>query len=78
MRRLAHLRTTVLVLLAVFVLFPQRAYGYVDPGTGSYILQIIIAGLLGGLFALKMSWKSIRLHLTNLFSKRNDDAEPDE
>lgn len=31
---------------------------YVDPGSGSYLIQLIIAGILGALFCFKsMLWK---------------------
>ena len=32
---------------------------YLDPGSGSFILQILIAALFGGLFLLKTFWKKI-------------------
>lgn len=32
---------------------------YLDPGSGSYILQLLLAALLGGAFALKIFWKRI-------------------
>ena len=43
-------KTTIITLALIFVLcFP--AYAYLDPGTGSYFLQIIIATLLGSICA---------------------------
>ena len=33
---------------------------YLDPGTGSMVLQILIAGGLSGLFFLRNSWASVR------------------
>jgi len=33
--------------------------GYLDPGTGSYIFQILIAGFLGMVVAIKTSWGKI-------------------
>ncbi|MFC1504869.1 hypothetical protein ACFL6D_05585 [Spirochaetota bacterium] len=47
------------ITLILFVLFPKNAYGYLDPGTGTYILQIVIACALGGAFAIKIFWKKI-------------------
>jgi len=43
---------------------------YLDPGAGSYILQLIIASLLGGLFAAKLFWKKIKKFFLNIFLKR--------
>ncbi len=33
---------------------------YLDPGSGSYLLQILLAAILGGAFALKLYWNKIR------------------
>lgn len=42
---------------------------YLDPGAGSQMLQFLLAGLLAGLFALKMFWQRIRSFLSKLFSR---------
>lgn len=60
----------VVVLALFYLIFPQKAYAYLDPGTGSYILQLIIAALIGGLFAVKIFWNKIKIFLKNLFSRR--------
>jgi len=52
-----------------------RAHAYVDPGTGSYILQIVIAGLVGAAFTLRLFWKRLRLFMGSAFSKRKDRRE---
>ena len=62
------------ITLFVFVLaliFPPNTRAYLDPGTGSYVLQIIIAGLLGVSFTLKLYWGKIK----NLFSKNKADEK---
>ncbi len=33
---------------------------YLDPGSGSYILQLLLAAILGGMFAIKIYWRRIR------------------
>lgn len=38
---------------------PMPAHAYLDPGTGSYILQIAAAAFFGSLFALKVWWRQI-------------------
>ncbi len=32
---------------------------YLDPGPGSFILQLVLAAILGGLFLIKGSWHKI-------------------
>jgi hypothetical protein len=49
---------TCFLLLAVFL---RPANAYIDPGAGSYANQMILAGVLGGLF-------SVRFFLKNAFA----------
>jgi len=58
------------VLAVVLILAPSNAYAYIDPGTGSYILQIVLAALLGALFALKMFWRNVKDFLSGLLPGR--------
>lgn len=56
---------------------PIPAYAYLDPGTGSIILQGIIAGLASVSFAVKLYWHKLK----NLFQKSdklNDEEENEE
>lgn len=66
----------IFVVLAVFYLaLTREAYAYLDPGTGSYIIQLIIAALLGGLFALKIFWNKVKYFFVSLFSKKKKDEK---
>ncbi len=54
-------RPALWALLALFwLLFPPPTYAYIDPGTGSYILQVVIAALLGALVSLRIYWARIK------------------
>jgi len=44
---------------------------YIDPGSGSYLVQMIIAGVLAGLFYFKGLWWKIKTYFTR---NRKDDA----
>jgi hypothetical protein len=37
---------------------------YLDPGSGSFLLQLLIAAILGGAFAVKVYWKKIKAFFT--------------
>ena len=63
----------VISLLALT--FPNAADAYIDPGTGSYIFQTIIAIIVGASFTLKIYWKKIKTFLTSIFSRRNSNAQ---
>lgn len=46
---------------------------YLDPGSGSFILQLLLASLLGGLFIVKTYWQKITRGVQKLFSRREKD-----
>ena len=64
-----RLLTVGLAVMLLYLAFPSFAYAYLDPGTGSYIFQLILAGLVGLLFAVKIYWRRITTFFTGLFSK---------
>jgi hypothetical protein len=39
--------------------FTRPAFAYVDPGSGSVILQLLFGGLAGVIMLLKLYWKHI-------------------
>jgi hypothetical protein len=50
-----------MIIIILFLLsIPKTAYAYIDPGQGSYVVEIIIALLLGGLFAIKVWWNRVK------------------
>lgn len=51
---------------------------YLDPGTGSYIFQFIIAGLLGITLAARSFWRRILAFFTALSSKPTSAYRTDE
>jgi hypothetical protein len=60
----------IILLVAVFLnLSTGQAFAYLDPGTGSYLLQLIIGGALGGIFILKNYWHSIMGRLSGKITK---------
>jgi hypothetical protein len=67
-----------LALLLVALSIPSTARAYVDPGTGSYFLQILIAGLLGAAFAVKLYWRKIRRFLMGSVFGRNRREEEEQ
>lgn len=48
---------------------------YIDPGTGSLILQILLAVLVGAGFAVKIFWANIKSFFSRLFAKKRDDSD---
>ncbi len=57
----------ILIILVFVLSFTHSAFAYLDPGSGSYILQMLVAGFLGGLYAIKLYWVRIK----NFFSGKS-------
>lgn len=54
----------------LLIITPKNAYAYLDPGTGSFILQLLIATLIGTFFSIKLFGKRIVSFIKGLFSKK--------
>jgi predicted lipid-binding transport protein (Tim44 family) len=52
---------------------PNPAYAYLDPGTGSMILQLLLGGVAGVLIIGKLYWQLF----TDLFAKRKQPLRSD-
>jgi hypothetical protein len=55
-----------------------RDAAYLDPGSGSYFIQLVLASLMGALFVLGVYRRKVTNFFRNLFSKHNPDEEQDE
>jgi len=64
-----RLLTICFLGMLLYLAFPPFVYAYLDPGTGSYILQLLVAGLVGGAFVIKMFWSRIQSFFRRLFSR---------
>lgn len=75
MDKLIGLIAAALPAFAGFAIGLKQPPAYLDPGSGSYLLQLLIAGLLGGAFLIRLFWGRIRAFFVRLFSRRSGDDE---
>lgn len=61
--------------------FSREASAYIDPATGSLVLQFLIAGVVGAAFAIGIFWKYVKSKIASFFmlfrgkrSKGTDDG----
>ncbi len=59
-----------ILMIAVLLLFPANLYAYLDPGTGSYFFQILLAALVGVLYGFRRYLGKIRSYLNNLLGRK--------
>ena len=62
---------SAVVFLAAFGL-GQPAHAYLDPGTGSILLQMLLGGVAGGIVIAKLYWH----RFTSFFKRDQKDSEP--
>ncbi len=60
MKHSRYLANSVVFAFLLILASTREAYAYIDPGTGSYVIQLIIAGLVGVGFAVKVYWGRIK------------------
>lgn len=48
---------------------------YLDPGSGSYIFQLLIAALFGALFLLKVYWRRLKAFVARLLGRSSQDDD---
>jgi hypothetical protein len=79
------------VVISLFLIFSEMAYAsidvgisnetvyayYIDPGTGSLIIQVLIGAFVGGAAIIGVYRTRVKNFLRNLFKKRKGDEESD-
>jgi len=51
---------------------------YLDPGSGSFLIQLIIASAVGAAFVIRSSWGKIKSFVNRLFKKTDLDETPND
>lgn len=70
-----NLHSLAFILALCALIFPERAQAYLDAGTASYLIQLVIAFVAGGLFTAKTFWRQLRSVLSR-GRKRQPTAAP--
>lgn len=61
----------VFLCVLVSLVTLDDSHAYLDPGTGSFVLQAVIGGVLGAIFTIKTYWAQIKA----FFSKNKDESD---
>jgi hypothetical protein len=54
-----NMTTYALVLVTALLLWPTSAEAYLDAGSGSMLLQLVLGGVAGLLVILKLYWQRV-------------------
>ena len=69
-----HMTESLGLLTFLIVFHSPAAFAYLDPGTGSLILQGLIAAIAGSLLTVKLYWYKLKGFWQRLLH-RNDTSE---
>lgn len=61
-------RSLVVRILVFLFLFPFLSHAYIDPGTGSYFLQVLLGFLLGMALMTKTFWRFLWKKIKSIFT----------
>ena len=61
---------SLILTIVVQIIFLQNAFAYLDPGTGSYIFQVLVVVFIGGLYTIKTYWQKIKDFFSNHFPRK--------
>ena len=64
-------------ILSLLLKLPAREAAYLDPGSGSFIIQLIIAGIVGAGFLLRGYWSKITSFFRGTSTEEIDEDEDD-
>ena len=57
------------IVLLLLVISERPAEAYIDPGTASYVFQVIAGAILGGVFLLRTYWSRVVTTVRSLVSR---------
>jgi hypothetical protein len=64
----------LILSLVCFMTFSKNSYAYLDPGTGSYLVQILIASFFGAAFTLKIYWRNVKAWFASLGKNKKKES----
>ena len=58
------------ILILYIILLPSNAYAYLDPGTGSIILQAILGFIAAAIASISVYWTKFKMLINKIFKKK--------
>ncbi len=65
-----------LSFIATLIIFPTKAFAYLDPGTGSIILQAILGFIAATIASISIYWTKFKSLISKLFDKKKENKKP--
>ncbi len=62
--------------IVTLIIFPTKAFAYLDPGTGSIILQAILGFIAATVASISIYWEKFKSLISKLFGKKKENKKP--
>ena len=62
--------------IVTLIIFPTKAFAYLDPGTGSIILQAILGFIAATITTISIYWTKFKSLISKLFNKKEKNKKP--
>tara|TARA_B100000315_G_C14146956_1_gene393933 strand:- start:210 stop:416 length:207 start_codon:yes stop_codon:yes gene_type:complete len=59
----------LIALIIIIFFYTNNAYAYLDPGTGSIILQAILGFIAAAIATLSIYWNKFKMFILKIFKK---------
>jgi len=63
------------LVISILFLLTSRAHAYLDPGTGSIILQAILAFIAASIATLSFYWNKFKMFISKFFKKKDENIK---
>lgn len=50
----------MIIMVGSLLLLSRHAYAYIDPGTGSFLIQMLIGAVVGAVITIKIYWRKLK------------------
>ena len=68
-------KNLLITIIPMLIINTSTVLAYLDPGSGSMLLQILIGGLATAGIILKTKWNKVKLILKRKYSSSSEDIE---
>ena len=62
--------------IVTLIIFPTKAFAYLDPGTGSITLQAILGFIAATIASISIYWEKFKSLISKLFGKKKENKKP--
>ena len=61
-----------ILFISILIIIPNTSYAYLDPGTGSIILQAILGFIAATVASVSIYWAKFKILIKKIFNKKKN------